>query len=108
MSETLNGLEAEIQEMASERTADILPLLYDRLMEREGLEKCPRHSMLADRVKAEVRLHHAKKALRDGPYLSSPGCTLNISAAFEAAFKHAERVRKLYRSKPCTCWIEHR
>lgn len=108
MSETLNELEVQVQEMANERTADVLPLLYDRLMAREGLEECPRHSMLRERVKAEIVLHHAKKAVRDGILSSFDICHDRLATRLDSVIQDTEKVREEYRAKTCTCWIQHR
>lgn len=111
-SQMLDDFEGSIAELAFERTADLLPLLYERLMSKESLDGCARHAILRQRVRAEIALHRAYKALRDGSYIDRG---LEFPVSYKKASKHydlvekvTKRIRAEYRSQPCTCWVPKR
>lgn len=92
-------LEEEVKLLADERTAELLPLLFERLLDRKGLIACPRHGKLYARRVAEISLHHAKRNYHIG-FLSEE--------SLEKVKLHTLQVRKEYRSLPCECWITKR
>lgn len=92
-------LEQEVKNLADERTAELLPQLFERLLERKGLISCPRHSKIYVRRVAEISLTHAKRSHHNG-ILGDFG--------YEKIKNHTLQVRKEYRSLPCECWITKR
>lgn len=116
----LERMDAEVQMLTDERSADLLPLLYVQMIEREGLEPCKRHRMLRERVRAEIALTRANRYFRyDSSEHSSHVERLDQDTSgdprhwysgksLDKVLERTLRVRKKYRSHPCTCWVTHR
>lgn len=109
MGAKLNKLEEEVMAMADEASAEILPLLYERLIQKNGLSICEKHSMLGVRISAEIALTKAKrKYMGDNPINGVfTGYHENL-AKYDTIKNNVLHIRKEYRSKPCTCWVEKR
>lgn len=111
MHQFLSKLEEEVKVLADRESAELLPLLFEKMVQRHGLSFCERHSMLPLRIAAEISLAKAKKKYLGG----------GVSDIFDIASSHDENItkyaaiknstlntRKIYRSKPCSCWVEKR
>ena len=107
---SLVRLDEEVQRLADEQAPELLPRLYAELFKREGLQRCKRHSLLRERIKAEVMLTKVKRSCRFRSVGESELMDLdgrlrpNLAQMLERTIK----IRKEYRSHPCTCWVPHR
>lgn len=107
----LEELEKEVERRADDLTPELLPQLLERLLARDGLVQCERHEHhLFSYVRAQITLTRAKRNYRDdGPctgYYPSSSATSEI--VYLSALKRRDEIRQTYRSKPCTCWVQHR
>lgn len=102
-------LEEEVKQLANEQTGELLPLLLEKLMARDGLDMCPRHSMLDKRIRAEIALTKARRATRHG-FFNHPSdpLAIDVEELYERTLKRTLEIRKEYRSRPCTCWVPKR
>lgn len=108
----LEELEKEVERRADDLTPELLPQLLERLLARDGLVQCERHEHhLFSYVRAQITLTRAKRNYYrdDGPctgYYPSSSATSEI--VYLSALKRRDEIRQTYRSKPCTCWVQHR
>ncbi len=98
----LQELEKEVARRADEMTPELLPQLLERFLSRDSLVSCERHSVaLYQYIEAQISLTRAKRAyFRDD--------TGSGDKAYLQALESRNSMRKIYRSKPCTCWVQHR
>lgn len=109
----LEELDAEIQREANALTSELLPRLFQRLLQRDGLLSCERHSeRLLPYVRAQINLTRAKRIhYQENAWetLSLGPMTLDHTyASLSRAQDHRDKVRAQYRSTPCTCWVRKR
>lgn len=89
-------IESEVELRLRERSADLLPLLLDRMVVRAGVVECVRHaagpfSALDNYIGAQKILHRAK---RNPDYWGK----------LENWIAYRDMMREQYRQIPCTCW----
>lgn len=110
----LQELEKEVERRVDDLTPELLPQLLERLLARDGLVQCERHEHhLFSYVRAQITLTRAKRNYyRDGDSIPSSGYYPSSKDTSEmvylSALKRRDDLRQIYRSKPCTCWVQHR
>jgi hypothetical protein len=110
----LEELEKEVKRRADDLTPELLPQLLERLLAREGLVQCERHEHhLLAYVRAQITLTRAKRNYCcDSDCVPSmgyyPSAKDTNEMVYLAALKRRDEIRQTYRSKPCTCWVQHR
>lgn len=98
-------VENEVKKLADELTPELLPMLLERFMQRDGLTFCVRHMRhLLPYIDAQIALGRAKRAYFD----DHPDCALRIADDYHLSLKRRDEIRKTYRSTPCTCWVPKR
>lgn len=109
----LDALDAEVKSRADQATSELLPRLLENFLQddRLGLLSCERHSTyLSVYVEAQIRLTKQKQRLTYADYITSVSDTeyLSVVKLVERAKEARDKVRSVYRSTPCTCWVQHR
>jgi len=110
----IQELEKEVERRVDDLTPELLPQLLERLLARDGLVHCERHGdFLLSYVRAQITLTRAKRHYyRDSNSCGSTGYYPSYKdteeMAYLSALRRRDEVRKIYRSKPCTCWVPHR
>lgn len=100
MSVTLEKLESDIQQRVDELTPELLPRVLEVFLARDSLVGCARHSeLLGDYVRSQIALTKAKRYFARGD--------TNADGFLQALLKR-DKVQKIYRDTPCTCWVSHR
>lgn len=107
--DTLKNLDEEVKQLADEQSEELLPLLFEKLIARDGLTTCRRHLMLPERIRAEIALTKARRWARTELDVSQPGCEfVDTDNFYSRTLKRTLKIRKEYRSRPCTCWVSKR
>ncbi len=110
----LEELEKEVERRVDDLTPELLPQLLERFLARDGLVTCERHEYhLFSYVRAQITLTRAKRNYyRDGDTTPSTGYYPTgrdtSEVVYLSALRNRDELRKVYRSKPCTCWVRHR
>jgi len=109
----LEELEKEVERRVDDLTPELLPQLLERFLARDGLVRCERHdNLLLSYVRAQITLTRAKRNYNRYDTLPSTGYYPNSKDTCEmvylSAIRRRDEIRKIYRSKPCTCWVQHR
>lgn len=98
----LEEVDREVKRRADELTPELLPLLFKRLVERDGVVPCERHlTLIGPYVRAQIHLSKAKRNYYEFDYEGS-------KAIYEHALEIRNAARAKYRGTPCTCWVTHR
>lgn len=116
-------LMTEVDARVEDSIPELLPMLLEKFVLREGLNPCHRHGvLLVPYIRAQISLHHCKRRFHswDGHFYRSATAEwegmgnatasriLTPEAAYMAALTTRDNARRMYRSEPCTCWVQHR
>lgn len=109
----LEELEKEVERRVDDLTPELLPQLLERLLARDGLVQCERHgAILYQYIAAQITLTRAKRNyFRDDVSWSGyypNAMPQGVADLYHFALNRRDQIRKEYRSKPCTCWVQHR
>ncbi len=97
-----DDIEREVRERCDELTPDLLPLVFKRMIARDGMVACERHmTLLGPYVRAQIHLGRAKRNYFEWDYEGA-------KAIYEHALEIRNAARVKYRGTPCTCWATHR
>ncbi len=95
-------VEREVIRRADALTPELLPLLFERMVERDGIVPCERHTtLIIPYVRAQIHLGRAKRNYFEWDYEGA-------KAIYEHALEIRNAARVKYRGTPCTCWATHR
>lgn len=109
-------LDALVQKLTDEATPELLPRLLKIFLhdDRPGLVTCERHMVrLFPYVRAQILLTRAKRNYyRDDSWAYLHRCATSSKEPSEVVYIRAlnarDEARKIYRSTPCTCWVQKR
>jgi hypothetical protein len=98
----LEEIEREVRERCDDMMPELLPLVFTRMIERNGMIPCERHTtLIGPYVRAQIQLSRAKRNYYDFDYEGS-------KAVYQHALELRDVARARYRGVSCNCWLAHR
>lgn len=91
-------LEEEVQRLADEYSIELLPMLYERFMVRNGLSACHRHDILLPAY------FEARKELQIA--VDTDESNYMGESYVMQCFDMVQMKLQLFKAVPCRCWVE--